>query len=225
MNSENLVHSDSGLKRYFINIYHNVALGLGLMGAVAFVMHTFNLYPVGGVGLLITFLPLMISLGINMNIRNITSETAQLLYFAFSASLGMSLSHIFAIYTGESIFSAFMSTAVIFAVLAFYARTTDKDLTKIGNILHMSLWGLILVSIINIFIGSSLTSIVLSALSVIIFSGFIMYDHQVLSNLYYSKIDHESREKIAILGALSLLINFVNIFISLLRLFGDRRRD
>ncbi len=225
MNSNNLVHTDSGLKRYFIDIYQNVSLGIGLMGSVAFLIHTLKAYPSGSMGIIFMFLPIIISIVFSSSINRISSETAQLLYLAYSGSLGVSCSYIFAIYTGESIFGAFISTASIFFMLSFYARTTDKDLTNMRSLLGISLWGIILVSMINLIIGSSLISLFVSAITVLVFSGLIIYDHQNLINLYHQNIDHESREKVAIMGALNLLISFVNIFIALLRIFGERRRD
>ncbi|QEK38749.1 Bax inhibitor-1/YccA family protein [Candidatus Cytomitobacter primus] len=225
MNREHIVHSDSGLRRYFVNIYQNVAIGLGIMGSVAFFMHSIRFYPSGAGGMLIMFLPFIISMALSFNIRSISVETAQLLYIAYSASLGMSLSFVFAIYTGESVFNAFLSTAVVFGVLSYYARTTNKNLSAMGDVLQMALIGMILVGIVNIFIGSSMMSMLLSFATIIIFSGFIVYDQQQLTNLYFSRIDTETKEKIAIIGSLQLLISFVNIFISLLRLFGERRRD
>ncbi|QEK38271.1 Bax inhibitor-1/YccA family protein [Candidatus Cytomitobacter indipagum] len=225
MNKDYIVHSDSGLRRYFAAIYQNVGIGLAVMGSIAYFMHSMKLYPRGFGGLLVMFLPMIISVGLSTNIRRMSVETAQLMYMLFSASLGISLSAIFAIYTGESIVSAFLSTAAIFGGLSYYARVTDRDLSKMGNILQASLIGLILSSLINMFFWSSVMNIVLSLATIVIFSGFIVYDHGMLTNLYYSRVDVETKEKIAIIGALQLLMSFVNIFISLLSLLGERRRD
>ena len=121
--------------------------------------------------------------------------------------------------------TAFLSTAVIFGVLSYYARVTDRDLSKIGNILQIALLALILSSFINLFFWSSTMSMLLSLVTIIVFSGFIVFDHNVLTDLYYSRQDVEFKEKIAIIGALHLLISFLNIFTALLNLLGERRKD
>jgi FtsH-binding integral membrane protein len=132
------------------------------------------------------------------------------------------LSSIFLVYNLGSIAGVFLITAGTFGVMSLYGITTKTDLTKIGNLLFMALIGMVIAGIVNIFVGSSMLSLIISVIGVIVFIGLTAYDAQRIKEMSASALDGESEGKIAVLGALSLYLNFINLFLSLLRLFGSR---
>lgn len=142
----------------------------------------------------------------------------------FSLVNGVTLSLIFVVYTLESIYTVFFAAAGLFAVMGLFGYVTKKDLSPIGRFLIMSLFGIIIVSVINMFIGSSSLMYVISFVSVLVFSGLTAYDMQALKRMYESgSFSPEQYEKIAIFGALKLYLDLINLFLSLLRIFGRRR--
>jgi len=161
---------------------------------------------------------------LQVQITRISVETARLLYLAYTLSIAIFLSPIFLIYTGESIITSFLSAAVVFLVMAIFGRTTNLDLTNMGSSAYKMLWVVVGVSLLNLFIGSSFVQILTSIISVFVFSALISFNMQQLINIYYMRLDHATKSKLAIIGALQLLMSFINIFISLLQLFGERRR-
>jgi FtsH-binding integral membrane protein len=157
----------------------------------------------------------------------ISASTAMLGFLAYSALNGVTLSMIFLIYTMTSIGQVFMISAGMFGGLALYGTVTKKDLTGIGTFVGMGLWGLILVGLVNMFVQSQSLSLGLSAAGVLIFSGLTAYDAQRIRSMAYQYAStgarSEDESKGAIFGALTLYLNFINLFLSLLRLFGNRR--
>jgi FtsH-binding integral membrane protein len=145
---------------------------------------------------------------------------AQLVLHAFAALMGLSFATIFAVYQMGSIFSAFMGGAVIFGVMSFYGYFTKRDLTSLGQFLFIGLIGIVIASIINIFIGSSVFQMVISALAILIFTGLTAYDTQQIREMVSVR---DSDGKAEVLGALTLYLDFINIFLSLLQLFGDKK--
>jgi FtsH-binding integral membrane protein len=162
--------------------------------------------------------------GITAAINKLSLTTATLLFVLYSVINGATLSLIFLVYTASSIASVFFITAGTFAVMAAYGYFTKKDLTSWGPILFMGLIGLILASVVNIFIGNSFMDLIISYAGVIVFVGLTAYDSQKIKNLLIQAPDaSEGMQKLALLGSLSLYLDFINLFIYLLRIFGSRR--
>lgn len=229
---------DAGLRAYMLRIYNYMASGLALTGIVAllasqsdaFISMLYNFSPEGyvtgisGFGILIAFSPLIAVLALSFGINRMSAATAQLCFWGFSVIMGLSMTSIFLVYTGESIARTFFVTAGTFGAMSIYGYTTKKDLTGIGSFLIMGLWGLILASIVNIFMQSSALGFAISAIGVVIFVGLTAYDTQRLKELYYQVAGHgEALAKVSIMGALNLYLDFINLFIMLLRFMGDRR--
>lgn len=173
-------------------------------------------------GLIIGELALVFALSGWINRMSATTATAVFLFYA--CFNGLTLSLLMLIYTGESIFGTFAITAGTFAIMAFYGYTTKSDLTKLGNLLLMALVGLILASIVNIFLASSMMYWIITYVGVLIFTGLIAYDTQQIKNMNMVAAEGtETYTKMAILGALRLYLDFINLFIYLLRILGSRR--
>lgn len=165
------------------------------------------------------FAPLAAVLLLSFGIHRLTRPQAQLALYGFSALMGLSFAAIFIVYTLGSIVSAFMGAAVLFGTMSFYGYFTKRDLTSMGQFLFIGLIAIVIASIINIFIGSSVAAMVISALAIIIFTGLTAYDTQRIREIVSSGTA-DGREEV--IGALSLYLNFINIFLSLLQLFGNR---
>ena len=173
-------------------------------------------------GLVIAEFALVI--GISAAINRLSLATATLMFVAYSVINGAMLSSIFMIYTAASIASVFFITATTFAVMALIGYTTKTDLTSVGKLLFMALIGLVIATIVNMFIGSSTLTMICSYVGVLIFVGLTAYDSQKIKNMLMQAPDAgESSQKLALLGALTLYLDFINLFIYLLRIFGDRR--
>jgi hypothetical protein len=148
---------------------------------------------------------------------------AQTLFWAYSVVLGLSLAIIFLLYTGESIAKVFFITSGMFAGTSLYGYTTQRDLSKYGSFLFMGLLGVIIASVVNMFMHSGPMQFAISILSVLIFTGLTAYDTQMIKEIYYANDDSETAGKKALFGALRLYMNFLNMFLALLQLFGNRR--
>ena len=173
-------------------------------------------------GLVIAEFALVI--GISAAINRLSLATATLMFVAYSVINGAMLSSIFMIYTAASIASVFFITAATFAVMALIGYTTKTDLTSVGKLLFMALIGLVIATIVNMFLGSSTSTMICSYVGVLIFVGLTAYDSQKIKNMLMQAPDAgESSQKLALLGALTLYLDFINLFIYLLRIFGDRR--
>lgn len=173
-------------------------------------------------GLIIAEFGLVI--GISGAINRLSAVTATLLFVLYSIVNGATLSVIFMAYTMSSIASVFFITAGLFGVMAFIGYTTKTDLTSIGKILFMALIGIILATIVNLFVGSSMLNMIVSYVGVVIFTGLTAYDSQKIKNmLYNAESMDEGMQKIALLGSLTLYLDFINLFLMLLRIFGGNR--
>jgi uncharacterized protein len=229
---------DAGLRAYFLRIYNLMASGLALTGITAlftaktpallslFYAVNANGQAVGmsGLGWLVTLAPIGLVLWISFGINRLSASAAQMIFWAYSVLMGLSFSSIFLVYTGESIARTFFVTAGTFGAMSLYGYTTKKDLTGMGSFLIMGLWGLIIASLVNLFMHSSGLAFALSVIGVFIFVGLTAYDTQKLKALYYQVgSGGEALAKTAILGALNLYLDFINMFIMLLRFMGDRR--
>ena len=171
------------------------------------------------------FAPLLFVFGFGAAINRMSASAAQLVFYVFAAVMGLSISSIFLVFTGESIIQVFLITAIAFAGLSLYGYTTKRDLGPIGTFLIMGLIGLIIASIVNIFLASSAMAFAISVIGVLIFAGLTAYDTQNIKNTYLAHAHHGDSEwlnKSAIMGSLSLYLNFINMFMMLLQLFGNR---
>ena len=187
----------------------------------------FNVTPQGaslsGFGWLAFIAPLIMVFAFNWVVRTGTSKQVQLLFWSYAALMGISLAPIFLLYTQSSLVRVFLITAGAFGGLSLYGYTTKRDLTGFGSFLYMGLIGLIIATLVNIFLKSSGLDWALSIIGVGIFSGLTAYDSQKIREIYRSTDDSETAVKKALTGALSLYLDFINLFLYLLRFFGDRR--
>jgi FtsH-binding integral membrane protein len=168
---------------------------------------------------IVMFAPLVAVLALSFSLHKVSKSTAQLLLHGFAALMGLSMAAIFAVYTSVSIFTAFMGAAVLFGVMSVYGYFTKRDLTSIGQFLFVGLIAIIIASVINIFVGSTVTQMVISAIAVIVFLGLTAYDTQ---NIRQQLSITDSQGNAEVVGALSLYLNFINLFMSLLQLFGNK---
>jgi len=166
----------------------------------------------------VIFAPLVAVLGISLAYEKMSKSTLQILLHGFAALMGLSFATIFIVYTLGSIFSAFMGAAVLFGVMSFYGYFTKRSLDSFGKFLFVGLIAIVIASIVNIFIGSTVMQMVISTLAIIIFLGLTAYDTQRIREM----VSYENDGKMEIMGALSLYLNFINIFLSLLQLFGNK---
>ena len=167
--------------------------------------------------------PLGIVFYMSFGIRKMSAAKAQTTFWIFAGLMGASLASIFLVYTGASITRVFFITAGTFGAMSIYGYTTKRDLTKFGSFLMMGLIGIIIASLVNIFLKSSMMYFIISILGVLIFVGLTAYDTQKIKNMYVSSDSGEVIGKKAVMGALTLYLDFINLFIMLLRLFGQRR--
>ena len=231
---------DVGLRDYMLKVYNYMASGLALTGLVAYMLFqaTAVTGPTGdivgltslGVSLytgpmmwVVALAPLGVVMYMSFGIRNMSASRAQTMFWVFAFLMGLSLSTIFLTYTQASIARVFFITATTFGAMSIYGYTTKRDLTAMGSFLFMGLIGIIIASIVNIFMQSSMMYFVISVLGVLIFVGLTAYDTQKIKNMYMAYDSGEVSAKKAIMGALTLYLDFINLFIMLLRLFGARR--
>ena len=173
----------------------------------------------------VMFAPLAFVFGFSAGINRMSAATAQTVFYIFAAVMGVSISSIFLVFTGQSIIQVFLVTAIAFAGLSIWGYTTKKDISGWGSFLIMGVIGLVVASIVNIFLGSGIMSLAISAIGVLIFAGLTAYDTQNIKTTYLAHAHHGDQEwlgKAAIMGALSLYLDFINMFMMLLNLLGNR---
>lgn len=231
---------DQGLKSYMLGIYNYMSVALFITGIVAYLASStpafFNLlYNVSSdgsaglslFGMVTMFAPLAIVFAFSFGINSMKASTVQLLFWVYATVMGLSMSSIFLIYTSESIAKTFFISGSMFGAASLYGYTSKKDLTNFGSFLMMGLFGIIIASLINIFFKSSAMEFAISILGVIIFTGLTAYDTQKLKNMYYNSNYQGAAEgnatKMSIMGALTLYLDFINIFMMLLRFLGNRK--
>ena len=223
---------DEGLRNFMLKIYNYMAGGLCATAAAAyFVANSLllklfvNANGYTGLGWLMLFSPLILVFVFGWVLQRGTLQQVQAMFWGYSVLMGISLAPIFLIYTGASIARVFLITAATFGALSLYGYTTKKDLSGWGSFLYMGVFGLIIASIINIFMKSSGLDYALSYLTVFIFAGLTVYDTQNMKSLYYANnMGGDIAARGAIAGALSLYLDFINMFMALLRLFGNSRQ-
>ena len=218
---------DQGLRSYMLRIYNYMATGLGLTGLTAyFVAITPSLFnAIYGTPLywIVALAPLGFVFYLSARLHKISFSTAQTVFWIFSGVMGLSMAYIFIAFTGASIARVFFITAGTFAGMSLYGYTTKKDLSGWGSFLFMGLIGIIIASIVNIFLKSPMLYYVISWIGVLVFVGLTAYDTQRIKEMYYASDHPEISGKKAIMGALKLYLDFINLFIMLLRLFGQRK--
>jgi FtsH-binding integral membrane protein len=217
---------DVGLRQYMLSVYNYMVGGLAVTGLVAYFVSTSDamMQAIYGTPLawVVMLAPIGFVLFFSFRIQQMSTATAQAVFWAFAAAMGLSLSYIFAVYTGASIARVFFITAGTFAAMSLYGYTTKRDLTGWGSFLFMGLIGIILASIVNIFLGSSALDFAISVIGVLVFTGLTAYDTQKIKEMYVEADGAAVLTKKAIMGALNLYLDFINLFIMLLRLFGSR---
>ncbi|WP_373487620.1 Bax inhibitor-1/YccA family protein [Blastomonas sp.] len=217
---------DAGLRSYMLSIYNYMTSGILLTGVVAllFAQSGMALQIMGGPGLMkyvIIFSPLAIVFAMSFGMNKFSTITLQAMFWGFATLMGLSMSTIFLVYAGETIALAFFSTAAAFAALSLYGYTTQKNLSSWGSFLIMGVVGLIVASVLNIFLQSSVMGMVISYAAVLIFAGLTAYDTQRLKSTYAHVAGSDMMGKVIIMGALSLYLNFINMFQALLSIMGN----
>mgnify|MGYP001365975587 FL=1 len=225
---------DLGLRAYMNKVYSFMAVGLALTGAIAHMVsslaynfETNTLTQFGSViygsplSFIIMLAPLGFIMALSFGINKMRESTVQILFWTFASVMGLSLSSIFIQYTGESIARVFFISASTFGALSLYGYTTKKDLSGWGSFLFIGLVGILIASIVNIFMASSMLQFAISVIGVLVFAGLTAYDTQQIKNMYFEGSGNQGKK--AIMGSLRLYLDFINLFIMLLQLFGNRR--
>lgn len=217
---------DEGLRQHMLRVYNYMASGVLLTGLVALVVgSTPAIYqPIFGTPLkwVVMLAPLAFVFFFTFRIERMSAATAQGMFWAFSAVMGLSLASVFIVFTGMSIARTFFITATMFGAMSLWGYTTKRDLSKMGSFLFMGLIGIVIASLVNLFLGSSLMQFVISAVGVVVFTGLTAWDTQNIKQQYAEHYGHETNSKLAVFGALSLYLNFVNLFQMLLAFTGQR---
>ena len=229
---------DAGLRAYMIRVYNYMASGVALTGVVAWL--TFSAAVVEtSAGLQLTafgqaifqspllwilvLAPLGLVFVLSFSINRLQPGTALMLFFVYAGLLGLSLASIFLVYTHASITRVFFISAATFGALSLYGYTTQRDLTGIGSFMFMGLIGIIIASLVNVFLHSTGLDWAISIIGVVVFAGLTAYDTQRIKEMYSPMDDGTVGGRKAVMGALSLYLDFINLFLMMLRLFGDRR--
>ena len=223
---------DEGLRSYMLSVYNYMASGVLLTGLVALGMVAsgavnalFNPATGGasGLGWIVMLAPIGLVMTLGFGINRLSQGAAQALFWAYAALMGASLSTIFLVYTGASIATTFFASAAAFGALSLYGYTTKKDLSGLGTFLIMGVVGLLVASVINIFVKSSALGFAVSLIGVLLFAALTAYDTQKVKTMYAQVGGTDFRGKAVVMGALTLYLDFINLFMFLLRFMGDRR--
>jgi uncharacterized protein len=216
---------DAGLRSYMLKVYNYMASGVLLTGIVAMLFAGSGLAAevlVTPLRWLIILAPLAFVMVMSFGMHRLSTGTLQILFWSFATAMGLSLSSIFLVYTGESIARTFFAVSAGFAALSLYGYTTKKDLSGFGTFLIMGVIGLIVAMVINLFLQSSAMQLAISAIGVLIFAGLTAYDTQRIKSLYFQVAGSDMMGKTIIMGALSLYLDFINMFMFLLQFLGNR---
>jgi FtsH-binding integral membrane protein len=229
---------DEGLRAHMIRVYNYMTAGVALTGLVAWFTFQAAAIDVGGSlqltsfgqaiynsGLIyvLMFAPLGLVFLLSFGINRMSAGTALFVFLIYAALLGMSLSSIFLVYTHSSITRVFFISAATFGAMSLYGYTTQRDLSGLGSFMFMGLIGIIIASLVNIFLKSSGLDWAISVIGVLVFVGLTAYDTQKIKEMYSVEDDGTVAGRKAVMGALSLYLDFINLFLMVLRLFGDRR--
>ena len=230
------VQIDEGLRAHMNKVYGLMSVAMIITGLVAWAVGSNDALlsifrdPVtmrpNILGWIATFAPLGVVFLFSASLNRMAASTAQLVFYGFAALMGLSLSYIFAVYTGQSIAQAFLVSAIAFAGLSLYGYTTKRDLSAMGTFLMMGLIGLIVAMLVNLFLQSGAMAFAISVIGVLIFAGLTAFDTQNIKNTYLAHAhagDSDWLAKSAIMGALNLYLDFLNLFMFLLQFFGSQR--
>ena len=219
---------DAGLRANMQRVYSYMAGGLALTGIVAYAAAASGFYrAIAGTPLIwiVMLAPLGFVLALSFGIQRMSAAMAMLLFWTYAAVMGLSLGGIFLVYTGTSIARVFFITAATYGAMSLYGYTTRSDLSNFGSFLLMGLFGIVIASLVNLFIGSNALQFAISIIGVIVFVGLTAYDTQRIKEMYLELDTAEIAGKKAVLGALALYLDFINLFMMLLQLFGQRREN
>lgn len=218
---------DEGLRQHMLRIYNYMGLGLVVTGLVAFVVaSTPALYvPIFSTPLkwVVMLAPLAFVMFFSFKMQSMSASSAQAMFWAFCAVMGLSLASVFLVFTGTSIARTFFIAATMFGATSLYGYTTKRDLSQFSSFLMMGLIGVVIASLVNLFLGSSMLQFIVSVAGVLVFIGLTAWDTQSIKEQYAESYDSESQQKLAVFGAFSLYLNLVNIFQLLLSLTGQRQ--
>ena len=230
---------DEGLRAYMLKVYNYMATGILLTGIVALLTFKMSVEEISSAGIILTpfggaifnsglkwvimLAPLAVVFYMSFGINKMSASKAQTTFWVFAGLMGLSLSSLLLYYTGMSVTRVFFICSATFGAMSIYGYTTKRDLTKLGSFLMMGLIGIIIASIVNIFMNSPKMYFAISIIGVLIFVGLTAYDTQKIKNMYSASDSGELMGKKAVMGALTLYLDFINLFIMLLRLFGQRR--
>ncbi|WP_428031844.1 Bax inhibitor-1/YccA family protein [Ancylobacter sp.] len=233
---------DQGLRAYMLRVYNYMTLGLAITGAAALgiymlaVSSTPTEYQLAGIYLtetgaalfssplrwVVMFAPLAAVMFLSFRVDRLSVGVAQTIFWVYAALVGVSLASIFLVYTHESIVRVFFITAAAFGGLSLYGYTTSRSLSGLGSFLIMGLIGILVAMVVNIFLGSSMLQFIISVAGVLVFAGLTAYDTQRIKEMYFAGDDDVVAGRKAIMGALTLYLDFINMFLMLLQLFGNR---
>jgi len=227
---------DVGLRNYMLRVYNYMAGGLAITGVAAYLIANTSLvnlfFQVGargvgltGLGYIGIFAPLAFVLALSFGVQRMSLGTVQAVFWSYAAVMGISVAQILLLFTGESVARVFFISAAMFLGMSLWGYTTRTDLSRFGSFLVMGLIGIIIAGLVNIFIASSAIQFAISVIGVIVFVGLTAWDTQRIKEMYF-EIDHSDGQmagKTAIMGALSLYLDFINLFMMLLQLLGTRR--
>jgi len=222
---------DAGLRAHMIRVYNYMAIGVALTGVASWALYQYTLadpafrHTLFGTPLylVLLFAPLALVMFLGFRIQHLSVNAARSLFFFYAALLGISLTPIFMAYTHDSIARVFFISAASFGALSLWGYTTQRDLTGFGSFLFMGLIGIIIASLVNLFLQSSAMGFVISVIGVLVFAGLTAYDTQKIKEMYSPLDDGTVAGRKAVMGALQLYLDFINLFLMMLRLFGDRR--
>lgn len=217
---------DQGLREYMLRVYNYMASGLALTGIIAYLGYRTDFY--AGIAdspliWVVMLAPLGVVFYLSARIHSMSFASAQTWFWVYAALVGLSLSGIFYVYSGVSITRVFFITAGMFGAVSLYGYTTKRDLTGFGSFLFMGLIGIIIASVVNIFLASSALHFAISVIGVLVFTGLTAYDTQRIKEIYIEDDGHEVAGKKSIMGALALYLDFLNLFLMMLRLMGGNR--
>ena len=220
------IEVDVGLRRYMLQVYNFMAAGLGVTGLVAYGAVATGFYQqIAGTPLiwLVMLAPLGALLFLSFRVERMSVGVAQATFWTYAGLMGLSLAGIFLVFTGASIARVFFITAATFAAMSLYGYTTQRDLSQFGSFLFMGLIGIVLASLVNIFLASSALQFAISVIGVIVFTGLTAWDTQRIKEVYLESDPGDVMTKKALMGALALYLDFINLFVMLLQLVGQRR--
>lgn len=235
--SQSRADIDVGLRDYMMSVYRYMGMGLAMTGAIAYLIFSLSVVEVNGQMMatslgatlfnsplkwVIMLAPLGVVFYLSARINAMSASTAQMAFWVYAALNGVSFATIFMVFTGMSIAKVFLITACMFGAMSVWGYTTKRDLTGMGSFLFMGLIGIVIASIVNIFLASDAMSFVISIVGVLVFTGLTAYDTQSIKEEYYAGDSSELAAKKAIMGALRLYLDFINLFIMMLQLFGNR---